>query len=62
MEDRAYLEGFKDVMIISDTKIILLYKDYELQLNGEKLRVMAFSKSELILFGKVNQVFFNYDV
>lgn len=62
MEDRAYLEGFKDVIMIEDEKIILLYKEYKLELEGRKLRVAAFSKSELILFGVIDRISFNYDV
>ena len=62
MEDRAYLEGFKDVILIEDEKIILMYKEYKLQLEGKKLRIAAFSKSELILFGVIDRITFHYDV
>lgn len=60
MEDRAHLDGFKDVLSIEKDKITLLYTKYELIIEGEELQINAFTKSELILFGKINAVLFVY--
>jgi len=60
MENRAYLDGFNDVLSIEKEKITLLYTMYELIIEGEELRISAFTKSELILFGKINSVLFLY--
>lgn len=60
MEDRIFVEDFQDVIEISKECISLLFKQYELILKGEELQVVAFSKSEMILYGKILSVNFEY--
>lgn len=60
--DRILIDGFLDVLVILDDFVMLLYPTYNLEIKGIGLKVAAFTKSELILFGQIMNVEFVYHV
>lgn len=60
-EERIFIEDFSDVVTISQDKVELLFKTYHLIIEGKKLQVAAFSKTEMILFGQISSVVFSYN-
>lgn len=61
MENRMYIDSFNDVMEINDHSICFLYPTYKLQVKGKDLKVTAFTRQEMILFGTFLSLEFIYD-
>lgn len=58
--DRLFIDDFLDVLTIQQEEVIFLYKEYSIKVKGEALQVISFSKSEMIIKGKLLGVMFLY--
>lgn len=60
-QDRAFIEGFKDVTSINEAKIMFIYDKFNLEIKGKDLSIAAFNKHEMIIHGKLMSLSFHYE-
>lgn len=60
MENRAFIEGFNDVTTVNDAKISFIFEQYNLDIEGKELTILAFNKHEMIIRGKLLHLSFIY--
>lgn len=61
VEERLFIDGYLDVVSINEDTIIFAYKGYELEIQGNLLKVVSYSKSEMIIHGLLRSILFHYD-
>lgn len=59
-DDRLFIDGFNDILTIQNEELVFLYTKYDIKIEGEALQVISFSKSEMIIKGKITGVMFIY--
>lgn len=60
-ENRAFIEGFKDVTSINEAKITFIYEKFNLEIKGKDLSIVEFNKHEMIIHGQLMTLSFQYE-
>lgn len=60
VENRLFIDGYLDVASIKDDTVTFLFKDYKLTIHGIHLKIVSYSKNEMIIHGLLKQITFDY--
>ncbi|MBQ5917531.1 MAG: YabP/YqfC family sporulation protein [Lachnospiraceae bacterium] len=55
----AYIENYKNIIEYNDKVICLQGKNSKVTINGEKLKIVCFSKDDMRIKGCIHEVIFN---
>lgn len=58
---QVMIEHYKDILHVTSTEIKLLMSDKTLVIQGDELKVLALSKYEVLVKGKLKGVVFQYE-
>lgn len=55
-KDNIYVYNYHDILLLTEKKIILMLKDFNLHIKGDNLIVKKLDKKEILIEGKINEV------
>ena len=55
-KDNIYVYNYHDILLLTEKKIILILKDFNLHIKGDNLIVKKLDKKEILIEGKINEV------
>lgn len=55
-KDNIYVYNYHDILLLTEKKIILMLKDFNLHIKGDNLIVKKLDKKEILIEGIINEV------
>ena len=55
---KLYISNHRGILSYNSNEIIIMTKDYQIQLNGKNLDIMNYSKDELSIYGYISSLEF----
>lgn len=59
--NQMMVECYREVIHVSDVEVRLRMQEYSLQIHGKQLKILALSKDEVLLEGRLEGVQFLYE-
>ena len=60
-KNQVMIEHYRELTLVSETRIQVTMKSYRITIDGEQLYVLALGKDEILLEGSVQNLAFAYE-
>ena len=60
-KNQVMIEHYRELTLVSETRIQVTMKSYRITIDGEQLQVLALGKDEILLEGSVQNLAFAYE-